>query len=115
MDDEHVLNIQARSDEAADAKLAKLTDNEVRLEKRNAIRALLAERLGLKTHLEDRNSSIYNLVVGKGGDNMQVLPTPRDGEAVAILAGRSMRACWHGISRKQLCFPEMPAAMEYSA
>src|SRR6201996_5089573 len=40
--------IQARSDEAADAKLAKLTDNEVRLEKRHAIRALLTERLGLK-------------------------------------------------------------------
>ena len=40
--------IQARSDEAADAKLAQLTVNEVRLEKRNALRVLLAERLGLK-------------------------------------------------------------------
>jgi len=37
--------IQARSDEAADARLAQLTTNEVRLEKRNAIRVLLAERL----------------------------------------------------------------------
>ena len=69
-------NIQARSDEAADAKLAKLTDNEVRLEKRNAIRVLLTERLGLKTHLETRNTSIYNLVVGKGGVKMQTAPTP---------------------------------------
>jgi uncharacterized protein (TIGR03435 family) len=69
-------NIQARSDEAADARLAKLTDNEVRLEKRNAIRALLAERLGLKTHLETRNSSIYLLVVGKGGVKMQAAPAP---------------------------------------
>jgi len=69
-------NIQARSDEAADAKLAKLTDNEVRLEKRNAIRVLLAERLGLKTHLETRNSSIYHLVVGKGGVKMQAAPAP---------------------------------------
>src|SRR5580700_6085850 len=74
-------NIQARSDEAADARLAKLTDNEVRLEKRNAIRALLAERLGLKTHLETRNSSIYNLVVDKGGVKMQVVPPPPGGEA----------------------------------
>jgi uncharacterized protein (TIGR03435 family) len=57
-------NIQARSDEATDARLARLTNNEVRLEKRNAIRVLLAERLGLKTHLETRNTSIYNLVVG---------------------------------------------------
>jgi uncharacterized protein (TIGR03435 family) len=77
-------DIQARSDAAADARLAKLTDNEVRLEKRNAIRVLLAERLGLKTHLETRNSAIYNLVMGKGGVKMQAAPTPpppADGEA----------------------------------
>ncbi len=69
-------NIQARSDESTDARFAKLTDNEVRLEKRNAIRVLLTERLNLKTHLETRNSSIYDLVVGKGGVKMQVAPPP---------------------------------------
>jgi uncharacterized protein (TIGR03435 family) len=69
-------DIRARSDEATDARLARLTDNEVRLEKRNAIRVLLAERLGLKTHLETRNTSIYNLVVDKGGVRMQVVPPP---------------------------------------
>jgi uncharacterized protein (TIGR03435 family) len=77
-------DIQARSDEAADARLAKLTNNEVRLEKRNAIRVLLAERLGLKTHLETRNTEIYNLVVDKGGVKMQPVPPPpppADGEA----------------------------------
>jgi uncharacterized protein (TIGR03435 family) len=77
-------NIQARSDEAADARLAKLTLNEVRLEKRNAIRALLAERFGLKTHIETRESSIYNLVVAKGGVKMAVTPAPpppADGQA----------------------------------
>lgn len=76
--------IQARSDEAADARLARLTDNEARLEKRNAIRVLLAERLGLKTHVEERNSSIYYLVVDKGGLKMQAVPPPpppADGEA----------------------------------
>jgi uncharacterized protein (TIGR03435 family) len=76
--------IQARSDEAADARLAQLTPNEVRLEKRNAIRVLLAERFGLKTHLETRNSSIFNLVVDKGGVKMQLVPAPpppADGEA----------------------------------
>jgi len=76
--------IQARSDEAADARLAGLTANEVRLEKRNALRVLLAERFGLKTHLETRNSSIYNLVVDKGGVKMQAVPPPpppADGEA----------------------------------
>jgi uncharacterized protein (TIGR03435 family) len=77
-------DIQARSDEAADARLAKLTSNEVRLEKRNAIRVLLAQRFGLKTHLETRNSSIYSLVVDKGGVKMQAVPPPAppaDGEA----------------------------------
>ena len=69
-------DIQTRSDEAADTRLAKLTDNEVRLEKRNAIRVLLAERFGLKTHLETRNSAIYNLVIVKGGIKMQVVPVP---------------------------------------
>jgi len=69
-------DIKLRSDDAADARLAKLTDNEVRLEKRNAIRVLLAERLGLKTHLETRNSSIYNLVMMKSGVKMQAVPTP---------------------------------------
>jgi len=74
--------IQARSDEAADARLARLTNNEVRLEKRNAIRVLLAERFGLKTHLETRNTSIYNLVVAKGGVKMQAVPPPpADGDA----------------------------------
>ncbi len=69
-------DIKARSDDAADARLAKITDNEVRLEKRNAVRVLLAERLGLKTHLETRNTSIYNLVVDKGGVKMQEVPPP---------------------------------------
>ena len=67
-------NIQARSDEATDARLAKLTDNEVRLEKRNAIRALLTDRLELKTHVETRESSIFNLVVAKGGVKMEATP-----------------------------------------
>jgi uncharacterized protein (TIGR03435 family) len=69
-------DIKARSDDAADARLAKLTTNEVRLEKRNAIRVLLAERLGLETHLETRNTAIYYLVVAKGGVKMTPAPPP---------------------------------------
>ena len=95
-------NVQCRSDEAADAKLAKITDNEVRLEKRNAIRVMLADRLGLKTHLETRNSAIYNLVVGKGGVKMQVTPPPPppvDGEAATPppLGDVKARGSQHGI------------------
>ena len=69
-------DIQARSDEAADARLARLTPNEVRLEKRNAMRVLLAERMGLQTHFETRTSAIYNLTVAKGGVKMQAVPAP---------------------------------------
>jgi uncharacterized protein (TIGR03435 family) len=79
-----MYDIQARSDDAADARLAKLTENEVRLEKRNAIRVLLAERLGLKTHMETRSSAIFNLVVVKGGAKLQPMPLPPDGEAPAV-------------------------------
>lgn len=89
--------IQARSDEAADARLARLTDNEVRLEKRNAIRVMLAERFGLKTHLETRNTSIYNLVVVKGGIKMQLVPPPpppENGEALPPPRPADVRA--HG-------------------
>jgi len=95
-------NIQCRSDEAADARLAKITDNEVRLEKRNAIRVMLADRLGLKTHLETRNSAIYNLVVAKGGLKMEVAPPPpppADGEAAAPppVGDVKARGSQHGI------------------
>jgi uncharacterized protein (TIGR03435 family) len=101
-------DINARSDEAADARLAKLTDNEVRLEKRNAIRVLLADRLGLKTHLETRNSSIYNLVVAKGGVKMQAVPRPPDGETPAVPPPANVQA--HG-SRHGLEFVGSNAPM----
>jgi uncharacterized protein (TIGR03435 family) len=92
-------DIQARSDEATDARLAKLSDNEVRLEKRNAIRVLLAERLGLKTHTETRESSTYHLVVAKGGVKMQAVPAPPDGEAPAAPppANVQTHASQHGL------------------
>lgn len=79
-----LYDIKARSDEAADARLAKITPNEVRLEKRNAMRVLLAERFELKMHPETRNSAIYNLVLAKGGVKMQAVavpPPPANGEA----------------------------------
>jgi len=76
-------DVKARSGEEADARLAKLTYNEIRLEKRNAIRVLLAERFGLKTHLETRDTAVYNLFVAKGGAKLQVTPRPPDGETPA--------------------------------
>jgi uncharacterized protein (TIGR03435 family) len=69
-------DIKARSDEAADARLATLPVNEVRLEKRNAIRVLLAKRFEFKTHLETRNTSLYHLMLAKGGIKMEAVPAP---------------------------------------
>jgi uncharacterized protein (TIGR03435 family) len=79
-------DIHARSDEAADARLAKLPVNEVRLEKRHAIRLLLADRMNLKFHMETRSSAIFHLVVGKGGVKMSPIPLPPtvDGETPRV-------------------------------
>ena len=90
-------DIQARSDADTDAKLAKLTDNEVRLEKRHAIQVLLTDRLELKTHMETRNSAIYNLVVAKSGVKMEVVPpppAPAEGEGPAPVKPADVQA--HG-------------------
>jgi uncharacterized protein (TIGR03435 family) len=85
-------DIKARSDEATDAKLAMLTDNQSRLEKRNAIRSLLADRLGFKFHEEIRNSSIYNLIVNKGGLKMHVIAPPQNGESSTSMPLADLRA-----------------------
>jgi len=92
-----LYDIQARSDEAADARLAGITSNEVRLEKRNAVRVLLAERLGLKMHLETRNTAIYYLSVAKGGVKLQETPPPpppANGEAPSATRSTDIQA--HG-------------------
>jgi uncharacterized protein (TIGR03435 family) len=53
---------------------------------------LLAERLGLKTHIETRNSSIYNMVLAKGGAKLQAVPPPPDGDAPATLPPANAQA-----------------------
>ena len=65
------FNIEAKSDAATDAQLAKLSDDDAKLEKRHMLQALLADRLSLKTHLETKESSVYALVLAKGGSKLQ--------------------------------------------
>jgi plasmid stabilization system protein ParE len=69
-------NIQARSDEAADARLAKLTDNEVRLEKRNAIRVLLAERWASRRTLKLAIAPSTTLSWTKAASRCRLCPAP---------------------------------------
>lgn len=62
-----MFTIVAKSDNATDEKLAKLSDDEARLEKQHMVQALLAERFKLKTHWETRQGAVYNLIVAKPG------------------------------------------------
>ena len=70
------VTVQAKSDRSADALLAKLPDDQARLEKRHMLQALLADRLQLKTHWETRPGSVFNLTLAKGGSKLQ--PTKVD-------------------------------------
>jgi uncharacterized protein (TIGR03435 family) len=63
-------NIQAKSDSAADEKLAKLSDKDALAEKQHMMQALLAERFKLKAHWETRKGPVYNLVVAKRGSKL---------------------------------------------
>jgi uncharacterized protein (TIGR03435 family) len=65
-----MFNIQAKSDSAADQRLAKLSKDQERLEQQHMMQVLLAERFRLKVHWETRQGPTYNLMVLKGGPKM---------------------------------------------
>lgn len=48
------FEVQATADSATDAKLAKLNDDQAKLEKQHMIQAMLQDRFRLKAHLEAR-------------------------------------------------------------
>src|ERR1035437_3598052 len=61
------LNVEAKADGETDAKLAKLTKEQVWLEQEHMMQVLLAERFKLKVHWETRDGQAYDLVVAKAG------------------------------------------------
>ena len=69
--DSSLYNVQAKSDHSVDDQLARLTDDEARLEKQHMLQALLADRFRLKVHWETKQSSLYALVVARGGPKLQ--------------------------------------------
>lgn len=65
-----LFNVEAKSDESVDERLAKLSDEQARLEKQHMFQVLLADRLHLKVHWETREGSIYELVAAKNGPKL---------------------------------------------
>jgi uncharacterized protein (TIGR03435 family) len=75
------FTVQAKSDHSVDEQLAKLTDDQAKLEKQHMLQVLLADRLHLKVHFETKESSVYALVIAKGGSKLhetKVEPTDPD-------------------------------------
>jgi uncharacterized protein (TIGR03435 family) len=65
------FNVQAKSDAAADEKMATLDNDQVKLEQQHMVQALLAERFNLKVHWSTQEGDIYNLVLTKGGSKLR--------------------------------------------
>jgi|GEM_PF-4895860 len=65
-----MYNIQAKSDEAVDAKLATLPKEQLIAEHNHMLQVMLEDRFHLKTHWETRQQPMLNLVIAKGGPKM---------------------------------------------
>lgn len=63
--------VQAKCDHSVDDQLAKLTDDQARLEKQHMMQALLADRFHLKVHWETKQASVYALTIAKSGSKLQ--------------------------------------------
>ena len=75
--------VDAKSDPSVDAELAKLPDDQAKLEKQHMVQVMLAERFHLKLHEETRPATTYELTVAKGGPKFhEGKPlTPEPGES----------------------------------
>jgi uncharacterized protein (TIGR03435 family) len=65
------FDVQATSDSATDDKLAKLSDDQAKLEKQHMLQVLLADRFGLRVHMETRPEPAFALTVAKHGPKLQ--------------------------------------------
>jgi len=67
-----MFNVQAKSDNAIDQRLAQLTKNQEKMEQQHMLQTLLVDRFKLKVHWETREGPTYDLVVAKKGPKMQL-------------------------------------------
>jgi uncharacterized protein (TIGR03435 family) len=85
------FSVQAKSDAATDERLAKLPDDQARLEKLHMIQTLLVERMGLKGHWETKETSVYALVIAKNGPKLNEVKADPD-HPVSANAGTDVKA-----------------------
>jgi uncharacterized protein (TIGR03435 family) len=71
------FDIEAKSDDALNQRLHDLPSDQAKPIKLAMIQSLLADRFGLKTHREQRELPIYELVVAKSGSKLT--PSKSDG------------------------------------
>jgi uncharacterized protein (TIGR03435 family) len=64
------FDIDAKSDDALNQRLHDLPSDQARPIKLAMIQSLLADRFALKTHREQRELPLYNLVIAKGGSKL---------------------------------------------
>jgi uncharacterized protein (TIGR03435 family) len=65
-----MFDVEAKGDDTADERLAKLSPDQAWLEQKHMLQALLADRFKLKVHWETREGQTYNLVVAKNGPKL---------------------------------------------
>jgi uncharacterized protein (TIGR03435 family) len=69
--DATTFDIEAKSDSSADVQMGALPPDQAKQQKREMVRALLADRFKLAIHTETRLLPIYSLVVAKGGPKLK--------------------------------------------
>jgi uncharacterized protein (TIGR03435 family) len=67
--------VQARCDHSIDDQLAKLTDDQAKLEKQHMMQALLADRFHLKVHWETKQATVNALVIANPKSGSKLQPT----------------------------------------
>ncbi|HEY4379372.1 MAG TPA: TIGR03435 family protein [Acidobacteriaceae bacterium] len=75
---DHYFTIEAKCDHSVDDQMAKLTDDQSRMEKQHMLQTLLAERFHLKGHNELKESSVYAITIAKGGPKLHEVKADPD-------------------------------------
>jgi len=69
--DEVRLSVDAKLDPATSAELQKLSPDQLKVARQQMLQTVLADRFGLKCHIETRELPAYFLTIAKGGPKLQ--------------------------------------------